>query len=198
MFSKGTLEFMKAAFKNPWTVSTVFPSYSFLCKALVDCAKIQLHGRVVELGCGTGSVTRFILKKGDLDFYLGVEVDGSLVDFLRKSYPGFEFLQERAHNLGDHVPDSSIDSVIATLPFTLMDSSSLEETLREVRRILKPGGSLVFFITHHMLFTPRGIRVQKLFHKLVGTLEKDKDIFFNLPPARVFHITYRGENNLKL
>lgn len=43
---------------------------------------------VLEVGCGTGVLTRFLLERDDIDLY-GAEVDGESVEYLREHYPQF-------------------------------------------------------------------------------------------------------------
>jgi len=43
---------------------------------------------VLEVGCGTGVLTRFLLQRGDIVLW-GAEIDGESVDYLRAHYPEF-------------------------------------------------------------------------------------------------------------
>ncbi|MCD8073026.1 MAG: hypothetical protein LUE10_07660, partial [Alistipes sp.] len=43
---------------------------------------------VLEVGCGMGILTRFLLEKDDLKVY-GAEIDSESVDYLRLHYPDF-------------------------------------------------------------------------------------------------------------
>lgn len=43
---------------------------------------------VLEVGCGTGVLTQFLLERDDIDLY-GAEVDGESVEYLREHYPQF-------------------------------------------------------------------------------------------------------------
>ena len=43
---------------------------------------------VLEVGCGTGVLTQFLLERDDIDLY-GAEVDGESIEYLREHYPQF-------------------------------------------------------------------------------------------------------------
>lgn len=43
---------------------------------------------VLEVGCGTGVLTRFLLERGDIELY-GVEVDRESIEYLRRELPEF-------------------------------------------------------------------------------------------------------------
>lgn len=43
---------------------------------------------VLEVGCGTGVLTRFLLERGDVTLY-GAEVDGQSIEYLHRHYPEF-------------------------------------------------------------------------------------------------------------
>ena len=43
---------------------------------------------VLEVGCGMGVLTQFLLERDDIDLY-GAEVDGESVEYLREHYPQF-------------------------------------------------------------------------------------------------------------
>lgn len=45
-------------------------------------------GKVLEVGCGTGVLTQFLLQRSDIDLY-GAEVDRESVDYLQFNYPDF-------------------------------------------------------------------------------------------------------------
>jgi SAM-dependent methyltransferase len=91
--------------------------------------------RVVDLGAGTGALTRLLLDKADE--VIAVEPDDRMRAVLAAEVPGARPLRGR----GDAVdlPDGSIDAVVASSSWHWMDQPA---TLQEMGRILVPGGVL--------------------------------------------------------
>ena len=76
----GFKEFVKAALRDPKNVSTIFPSLKFLAQSLIKHAGMAEGHHVLELGCGSGAITRHILsQRSELASYVGVEIDEDLV-----------------------------------------------------------------------------------------------------------------------
>ena len=101
--------------------------------------------RVYEMGCG-GSMTLMAARQQFPDAELiGGDLSATL---LRNGYAlsqalgtGITFRQEDACSIGE--PDASIDSVISFAVYHEMPTEIATRTLREVLRILKPGGQIV-------------------------------------------------------
>ncbi len=185
----GFKEFVKAAFRDPKNVSTIFPSLKYLAQALIRHAEVGAGDHVLELGCGSGAITRQILKqRSQLGSYLGVEIDTDLVDFLKHSYPDETFLAISADHLGEHIKDESIDAVICSLPWTMFAGDLQESITQEILRILKPGGKFTTFLCIHALSYPGAPRAKKVFQDAFSQFEKCESIARNIPPANV----YRG------
>ena len=92
-------------------------------------------GRVVDLGAGTGALTRLLVDRAD--DVVGVEPDDRMRAVLAREVPGCQALAGR----GEAIPvaDGSADAVLASSSWHWMD---LLPTLGEVGRVLVPGGVL--------------------------------------------------------
>lgn len=90
---------------------------------------------VIELGAGTGKFTRLLLKTGAR--IAAVEPVASMLDRLARDLPEVQALQGQAQRIP--FPDSSADSVICAQAFHWFAST---ESLAEIHRVLKPGGTL--------------------------------------------------------
>ena len=101
----------------------------------------QASGRVLEVGCGTGA---------NLPFYEGVEtltltepdqpMMRRLERRLRECSPGVRLLRAPAEDLP--FEDDSFDVVVSTLVLCTVDDQP--RAVRELRRVLMPGGRLLF------------------------------------------------------
>ncbi len=92
-------------------------------------------GRVVDLGAGTGALTRLLVDRAD--DVVGVEPDDRMRAILAEEVPGCRAVAGRGEDIP--VVDASADAVLASSSWHWMD---LLPTLGEVGRILVPGGVL--------------------------------------------------------
>jgi SAM-dependent methyltransferase len=115
----------------------------------------DLHGRVLEIGPGTGPNLRFY--PADVE-WIGVEPNPFMHTYLRQSIRDTGRPEERfridsgeVHGVRLPAEDASVDAVTSTL--VLCSVLHLDGTLQEILRVLKPGGRFVF-IEH--VAAPRG------------------------------------------
>lgn len=185
--TSGFKEFVKAALKDPKSVSTIFPTMRFLAQSLIHHSGMGPGHHVLELGSGSGAITRFILEdREQLGSYTGVEIDNNLIQFLQKQYPGERFLAASADDLSAHIPSGSIDVVISSLPWTMFPKELQEAIVQEILRVLKPGGRFTTFLCLHALTYPSAPRAKKYFAKYFTGFEKKETITRNIPPANVY------------
>lgn len=118
-----------------------------------------MTGTVVELGPGTGPNMRYY---GDDVRVIGIEPNPVMHEPLRAKAEasGVDLEIRTLRGEGIDVDDESADGVVATLVLCGVDDPA--QVLREIRRVLKPGGTY-FFIEH--VAAPAGTtiaRVQRL------------------------------------
>lgn len=185
--TNGFKEFLKAAFRDPKNVSTIFPSLKYLAQSLVRHADIKPGQHVLELGCGSGAITRYILAHRDkMASYTGVEIDSDLVGFLDRTYPNENFLVASAADLSSSIADESMDAVICSLPWTLFPRELQEAITQEIMRVLKPGGKFTTFLCIHSLTYPGAPRAKRIFKEHFAGFTKMEAIARNIPPANVY------------
>jgi SAM-dependent methyltransferase len=91
--------------------------------------------RVVDLGAGTGALTRLLVDKADE--VVAVEPDQRMRAVLNERVPGVRAVKGRGESMA--LPDGCADAVLASSSWHWMD---LVPTLLEVGRVLVPGGVL--------------------------------------------------------
>jgi len=97
---------------------------------------LPMHvGRIVDLGAGTGALTRLLVDRADE--VVAVEPDDRMRAVLTKEIPGVRAVMGRGESMP--LPDGCADAVLASSSWHWMDPVP---TLHEVGRILVPGGIL--------------------------------------------------------
>ncbi len=92
-------------------------------------------GRVVDLGAGTGALTRLLVERAD--DVVAVEPDDRMRSVLTEQVAGVRAVMGRGESIP--LPDGCADAVLASSSWHWMDPVP---TLHEVARILVPGGVL--------------------------------------------------------
>ena len=103
--------------------------------AAVDWLLPTRVGMVIDLGAGTGALTRLLVDRAEE--VVAVEPDGRMRSVLTAEAPGVRAVMGRGESMP--VPDSCADAVLASSSWHWMDPIP---TLNEVGRVLLPGGTL--------------------------------------------------------
>jgi ubiquinone/menaquinone biosynthesis C-methylase UbiE len=99
---------------------------------------------VLDYGCGPGYLTKYLLENGAVSV-TGIDVSEGEIEQARESArrDGFDdrssFLVADAHATG--FPDDSFDLIVGD---SILHHLDMQLALRELRRILRPGGRAVF------------------------------------------------------
>ena len=125
-----------------------------------DLARIrEVHvpaakGVVLEIGIGSGVNMPFYTNA--VTQLYGVDPSAELLAMAREKAAAAPFPVELFNRAADRIPlaDASVDTAIVT--WSLCSIANPADALREVRRILKPGGALIF--VEHGLSPEAGVR----------------------------------------
>lgn len=100
-------------------------------------------GAVLELGCGGGLNQRFY-DSARISAYAGVDPSAKGLEFARMEAARKGWSHDIRAGTGEAIPfpDDSFDCVVCT--FTLCSVQDPGKSIAEMRRVLKPGGQLLF------------------------------------------------------
>lgn len=173
------------------SIGTVHPSSVFLARALVPVIQKNDPPRViVEFGAGTGSITQELLKHmRSHDRLICVEANKKLADICEKN------IARHAHKGNTHIVHAkaqntkaalhtygivAADDIVCTLPFRLLPKRETKEILKEVQRIVKPGGHFIFI---RYIIAPANKDIIEGLYDF--TVVRKKLVMRNIPPAEV-------------
>ena len=102
-----------------------------------------LHGSVIEIGAGAGS--SFPLYPSTVTHVLALEPDDYLRDVAQEAAPSASVPVTVVDAAAEHIPaeTASADAVVASL--VLCSVRDQAAVLAEIRRVLKPGGTLAYY-----------------------------------------------------
>lgn len=101
---------------------------------------IQPGARVLEIGCGTGSLAALMIQRGaDVT---GIDISEPMLAQARHNAPEAKFVHLTAMELG-RFEECAFDTVVSTLTFSELTEAERSYALEGIRRVLKPDGRLV-------------------------------------------------------
>lgn len=210
--------FFKQYVRHFKTTGSILPSSPILASSLAryvgpqknaDSAKGSGPRQILEVGPGTGAVTRTICKRlrADDRLYM-IELNDNFVAHLGKRFreePSFRAAADRCEvihgRLEDLPQDRRYDLIISGLPLNNFTVDSVENILGIYQKLLKPGGTLSFF-EYIAIRTVRAVvsnkserqRLRGIGQALHGVLhhqEIRRDwVWPNVPPAWVHHVRF--------
>lgn len=113
-------------------------------RQLVRQAGIEKGNRVLDLGCGTATLTLLIKKTHPEAKVVGLDGDLKVLEIAKAKAvkTGLKIALDRGMAFELPYPDNSFDRVLSSLVFHHLTRDNKVRTLKEVFRVLKPGGEL--------------------------------------------------------
>ena len=173
--------FIGSLCRNPSQIGCIAPSSPALARriaSLVDPASPS----VIEIGAGTGAVTKALLDRGVAPEKLfAVELDARLAAYLRQQFPDVRVICGDASRLREMLPRDlwgQVDSVVSSLPLRNMRPEVRHALISSALHSLAPNGQLIQFTYRFRCPVPNtGVPV---------TSERVQRIWNNMPPATVW------------
>ncbi|GAA0786659.1 methyltransferase domain-containing protein [Roseibium denhamense] len=185
------VKFLRSWAQNPLRTGAVSPSRPELAAKMASYLVPGPHTNVIELGPGTGVVTKALFDQGIAQKNItAVEFSPAFCTLLAKRYPGLNVIQGDAYSLqatlaaayhetGPKKPLlGAFDGIVSSLPLLTRPETERQQLLSEALDILKPGAPFIQF--SYGFATPV---------KPVGagvSIFSSEWIWKNLPPARVW------------
>jgi phospholipid N-methyltransferase len=181
------IQFLQAFLKNPLKVGSIAPSSPELAAAMIDGIEPAKDNVVVELGVGTGAITKFLQDiLPDDESYLGVELDPELVRSLRRNYPELKIFRGNACDTVSIHQRSRLGKVgfiICCLPFVSLPNEVGDKILSEIDTLMQAGCTFRTFQYAHGYYMPSAIKLREFMRARYGKSKRSPLIVKNVPPA---------------
>lgn len=182
--------FFIAFLRRPLAVGAIAPSSARLARAILRHCDLENAETVVELGPGTGAITRVILERLRPETrLLALELDRQHVDLLRERHPEVTVCRTSAEHLGDLLREhrcAPADCIVSGLPWGNMGSGLQDRIMGEVRATLKPGGHFCGFGYLHAHHYPSTRAFHRRLQAHFSEVRFSRVVWQNLPPALAF------------
>ncbi len=188
--AQGPLLFWGRSLKNPMQVCSLFPSSPFVGRAMSWAIADRPESHVVELGPGTGAVTRQLLRSGlPRENLTVIEIDSHLGGHLRRTFPDLDVVIAPAQELAQIWRERNgpkVGAIVSTLPMRLFSRKLIRSILKNSLGVLAPGGIFVQFTYRQNSPVPEHIAAS-----LGLSVTRYSRVWINLPPASIW--VYRRE-----
>jgi len=184
---KENLQFLQAFLKNPSKVGAITPSSPELVAKMLDGIRPDGQNIVLELGVGTGAVTKFLREllpsKGS---YLGIELDRDLVNSLKRNFPDMNILcgnAAEAYSIHQNSGLGKVRYLVCCLPFVSLPKEISDSVLSDIEKFMDEGCELRIFQYAHGYFLPPAIKLREMLQHRYGKSRRSPLVLKNVPPA---------------
>lgn len=106
--------------------------------------KISSETEVLDLCCGSGQATQYLVKYSQ--DVTGLDISPLSLQRAQRNVPQAKYVEALAEEMP--FPDNQFDVVHTSVAMPEMKYPTLQQILKEVHRVLKPGGSFVLSDFH--------------------------------------------------
>jgi phosphatidylethanolamine/phosphatidyl-N-methylethanolamine N-methyltransferase len=176
--------FFRRWLANPLQMGSVVPSSAALCRRIVAHTTWAPGEAVLELGAGTGVVSRALLEAGlPPEQLIAVEIVPDMAEHLRAGLPGAMVLEGDARALPSLIPaqwQGRIASVVCGIPLVMLPLAEQRRFIRAIETVAPGGGFLhySYCVTSPLPWRRHGL-----------TARREAWTPLNFPPASVWRYT---------
>lgn len=176
------LRFFRSWFTNPLVTGAVSPSGRALARRMAGFVEADKDGPIIELGPGTGVVTRALIERGIApERIVAVEYSVDFCKLLSERYPDISIVRGDAYSIAETL-EGHIDrppvAVVSSLPLLTRPVSDRTSLLAACFEMMRPGAPFIQFTYGVTPPIPR--------EPSAAEIDETGRIWWNLPPAKVF------------
>jgi phosphatidylethanolamine/phosphatidyl-N-methylethanolamine N-methyltransferase len=173
--------FFRRWLANPLQMGSIIPSSPALCRKIAGLIRRAEDEVVVELGAGTGVISRALLASGvPASKLVVVEIVPDMAEHLRAALPGVNVVQGDAFELARALPErmhGKVGTAICGIPLVMLP---LEQQQRFVDAVEAVAPGKGFLLYTYCITSPLPYR------KLGLTAKREAWTPLNFPPASVW------------
>ncbi|WP_241749049.1 class I SAM-dependent methyltransferase [Teichococcus aerophilus] len=183
----GIALFLGRWLRHPLRMGSVVPSSPALCRRIARHTRWQSDEIVVELGAGTGVVSRALLEAGlPPEKLVVVEIEPDMASHLRDTLPGVTVLTGDAFALPDILPRAlhgKVGTAICGIPLVLLPQPQQQRFVDAVEAVAPGKGFLLYTYcaTSPLPYARLGLRAKR-----------EAWTPLNVPPASVWRYVPTG------
>jgi phosphatidylethanolamine/phosphatidyl-N-methylethanolamine N-methyltransferase len=174
--------------QKPLRIAAAKPSGARLADAVARCIDLTRPGPVIELGAGTGSLTRGLLRAGcPPERIIALESEPALVAVLRRAFPAMTVIEGDATRVADYFAGSveRFAAVVSSLPIKWFSVEAQYSVVKPCLDLLGPGGR--FIQVTNAFVSPLAI------DRLGITGREVARVWLNLLPTQIWAYSARSE-----
>src|SRR5262249_13529045 len=137
---------------HPVRLGAIAPSSPALAKLVTNHVRVRKGHIVIEIGAGTGTITRKLLQFIPSDQLIVIELDPELCRFLKQQVSSIEVIHGNAMELLSLIPQryiGKVSTIISGIPVTTMSYLQQKRLIDACRSVLAPDGELIQYSYLH-------------------------------------------------
>jgi ubiquinone/menaquinone biosynthesis C-methylase UbiE len=161
--TKNTYNNIAALYEEKFMDMTLYDAtYDRFCELMHNA-----QASILEIGCGPGNITKYLLTKSPTYKILGIDVAEKMIDLARKNNPSVEFKVLDAQSISSL--QTKFNGIIAGFCVPYLDSKETETFIQSSYQLLNDDGIIYISFVEGTLSeykTGSGGRVYFYYHKL--------------------------------
>jgi phosphatidylethanolamine/phosphatidyl-N-methylethanolamine N-methyltransferase len=173
--------------QRPLQIAAITPSSSHFAAVMARLVDLDRPGPVLELGAGTGSLTRGLLRAGcPPERLIALEREAALATSLRRRFPRVSTIVGDATSLADYLAEHGIDqlcAVVSSLPIKWFPVAAQRAVIGPC--LARLGGHGRFLQMTNAFTSPIAIKPVGIAGRRVAV------VWRNLPPSQIWAYSAR-------
>lgn len=182
--------FILNAFHHLKNTGAICPSSRKLVKTIIEAAQLEDKKHIVELGPGTGVITKAIIEnKQPNATYFGLDINEAFIENISDTLSGAVIYHDSAEAIQKYLNINGIektDCIISSLPWANFKPPFQKKLLETLYENLSENGLLITYAYNLGLYFAKGKEFKTALSEKFSSVETSKTIWTNIPSAFVY------------